>query len=162
MKSLTDISQGFDKCTKATLQNNYFWGTPPNDYFCLETWSRYYYNIKRRKFKTILIWRSSRKMSRNKNYLYILYIYMSHIYYLWKKLSKFSMFFLFNFVPQQNLNVLDVLFMFHLEKPRESLVLNLSILAEIFCVLFTFMSSIASDWKNVQVSWTFFSVARMK
>ena len=27
MKSLTGISQGFDKHTKAALQNSYFWGT---------------------------------------------------------------------------------------------------------------------------------------
>ena len=36
MKSLTCISQGFGKCTKSTLQNSYFWGTPPDDYFCVE------------------------------------------------------------------------------------------------------------------------------
>ena len=82
MKSLTGISQGFDKCTKTTLQNNNFWGTPPNGWFCLEIWSRYNYNKKRRKFQTILIWRSSRKMNRNKNLLIL--------YYLWKKLFKFS------------------------------------------------------------------------
>ena len=29
MKSLTGISQDFDKCTKATLQNNYFYRRPP-------------------------------------------------------------------------------------------------------------------------------------
>ena len=29
MNYLTCISQGFDKCSKATLQNNYFWGTSP-------------------------------------------------------------------------------------------------------------------------------------
>ena len=34
-KSLIGIPQGFDKCIKATLQNNYFWRTPPEDYFCL-------------------------------------------------------------------------------------------------------------------------------
>ena len=69
MKSLTSISQGFDKWTKATLQNNCFWGTPRNDCFCLEI------------FKTILIWRSSRKININKNLVIL--------YYLWKKLSKF-------------------------------------------------------------------------
>ena len=31
MKSHTGISQGFYKCTKATLQNKYFAGTPPDD-----------------------------------------------------------------------------------------------------------------------------------
>ena len=49
MKSLTGISQGFDKCTKATLQNNYFYRTPPDDSFCFETWSRYHYDEKRLK-----------------------------------------------------------------------------------------------------------------
>ena len=46
MKYLTGISQGFDKCTKATLQNNYFWGPSPDDCFCLEIWSQYHYNKK--------------------------------------------------------------------------------------------------------------------
>ena len=64
------------------MQNNYFWGTPPDDYFCLEIWSWYHYNKKRPKFKTVFIWRSSRKMNKNKNLLIL--------YYLWKKLSKFS------------------------------------------------------------------------
>ena len=82
MKSLTGISQGFDKCTKATLQNNYFWGTPPYDCFCLEIRLRYHYNIKHRKFKTILIWTSSRKLNRNKNLLIL--------YYLTFQNSKFS------------------------------------------------------------------------
>ena len=35
MKSLTCISQGFDKCAKATLLNNYSCGTPPDDWFYL-------------------------------------------------------------------------------------------------------------------------------
>ena len=52
MRSLTDIPQGFDKYTKATLQNNYFCRTPPDDCFCLETWSRHHYDKKRRIFKT--------------------------------------------------------------------------------------------------------------
>ena len=69
MKSLTSISQGFDKWTKATLQNNCFWGTPRDDCFCFEI------------LKTILIWRSSRKININKNLVIL--------YYLWKKLSKF-------------------------------------------------------------------------
>ena len=42
MKSVTDIFPGFDKCKKATLQNNYFWETPPNDCFCLEIYNRKY------------------------------------------------------------------------------------------------------------------------
>ena len=78
MKSLTGISQGFDKCTKAALQKNYFWGRTPDDCFCLEIWSRYHYDKKRQK-STILIWRSSRKMNRNKNLLIL--------YYLWKTFS---------------------------------------------------------------------------
>ena len=78
MKYLTCISQGFGKCTKDTLQNNYFWGTPLGDCFCLQIWSRYHYNKKCRKFKSILIWRNSRKMNRNKNL----------ILYLGKKLSE--------------------------------------------------------------------------
>ena len=53
IKSLTCISEGFDKCPNATLQNNYFWGTPPDDCFCLEIWSQNHYNIKSRNFKTI-------------------------------------------------------------------------------------------------------------
>ena len=108
MKSLTGISQGFDKCTKAALQKNYFWGTTPDDCFCLGIWSRYDYDKKRQK-STILIWRSSRKMNRNKNLLIL--------YYLWKKFSKFSneqkKVFLFNFVPQQ---ILNFLLMFHFMK----------------------------------------------
>ena len=44
MKSFTGISQGFDKCTKAILQKNYFWRTPPDDCFCFETWSQHHYN----------------------------------------------------------------------------------------------------------------------
>ena len=42
------------------------------------------------------------------------------------------------------------------------LVLILSILADFLWVLFTLTLSFASDRKKVQVSWTFFSVARMK
>ena len=81
MKSLTGISQCFDNCTKVTLQNSSFWGTPLGDCFCLEIWSRYHYN-KKRGFKTILIWRSCKKMKRNENLLIF--------YFLWKKLIKFS------------------------------------------------------------------------
>ena len=73
--NLSGIFQGFDKCTKATK------ATPLDDCFCFETWSRYHYNKKRQKFKTILIQRSSRKMNRNKNLLIL--------YYLWK-ISTFS------------------------------------------------------------------------
>ena len=35
MKSVIGLSPGFDKCKKATLQNNYFWEMPSNDCFCL-------------------------------------------------------------------------------------------------------------------------------
>ena len=139
MKSFTGLSQVFDKCTKATFENNYFWGTPPDDCLCLETWSRYYDNIKCRKFKTILIWKSSRKMNKNKNLLIS--------YYLWKKLSEFSnaqkkVFHAFSF---QLCSTANSKFSFYvslcaincIEIQTISLVLNLSILAEIFCVLFT-------------------------
>ena len=61
---------------KSYIAVQLFLKNPHEDCFCLETWSRYHYNKKRQKFKTILIWRSSRKMQRNK-YLLILY--------LWKK-----------------------------------------------------------------------------
>ena len=150
MKSLTGISQGFDKCTKATLQNNYFWGTLPDFCSCLETWSQYYYNIMRRKFKTTLIWRSSRKTNRNKNLLIL--------YYLWKKLSKFSnslenVFQAFSFqlcfTVNSKFSFYVSLFEINCIKIQAiSLVQNLSILAEIFCVLFPLTSSFASDWKK--------------
>ena len=154
MKSLTGISQGFDKCTKATLRNNYFWGTPPDDCFCL----------KRQKFKTILIWRNRKKMNRNKNLLMI--------YYLWKKLPKFSsalkkVFHAFSF---QLCSTANSKFSFYVSFSKiyctkiqtMSQVLHLSILGEILSVLFTLTSSFASDWKKVDASWTFFSVARMR
>ena len=142
------------------MQNNYFWGTPPNDYFCLETWSRYYYNIKRRKFKTILIWRSSKKMNRKKSLLIL--------YYLWKKVSKFSnaqkkVFHAFSFQLCSTANskfsyLVSLCGIDCIKIQTISLVLNLSILAEIFCVWFTLTSSSASDWKK-SPSLNFFSVA---
>ena len=46
MKYITGISQGFDNYTKSSLQNNYFWGMPPSDCFCLETWSWYHDTVK--------------------------------------------------------------------------------------------------------------------
>ena len=55
---------------------------PPDDCFYLEIWSQWHYNKKSRKFKTILISRSSRKMTRYKNLLIL--------YYLQKKLPKLS------------------------------------------------------------------------
>ena len=108
MKSLTDIFQGFDKCTEVTLQTTIF------DERLLMTASTLKHDtislcyIKRWEFKTIFIWRSSRKINRNKNLLIL--------YYLLKKLSKFSnaqkkfsMLFLFNLVWH-------FLFMFHFVK----------------------------------------------
>ena len=161
MKSLTGISQGFDKCTKATLQNNFFWGMPANDCFCLETWSQYSYNVKCQKFKTILIWRSCRKMNRNKNLLIL--------YYLWKKLfnaqkkvfhafsfelystanSKFSFASLceINCIKSLNLSL----------NSSKSVYFSIDLLCFIyFDVLFVIIR------KKIQASWTFFSVARMK
>ena len=64
----------------------------PDDYFCVEIWSQYYYKKEGRKCKTILIWRSCRKMNKNKSLLVL--------YYLWKKLivaemwQMYSMFFI--------------------------------------------------------------------
>ena len=55
---------------------------PPDDCFYLEIWSQWHYNKKSQKFKTILISRSSRKMTRDKNLLIL--------YYLQKKLPKLS------------------------------------------------------------------------
>ena len=134
MKHLTGICQGLGKCTKATLPNYYFCWAPTDDCFCLESWSRYHYNKKHRKLKIIWTWRRSKKMNRNK----------------WKKLSKFSnahkkVFhaFFFNIVPQQ---ILSFLFIVHFVK--SSLVLSLSILAEILCVLLTLTLSFASDWNK--------------
>ena len=104
MKYLTGISQGFNKCTKAILQNNYFCRMPPDDCFCLI--ARYHYNKKRQKFKTVFICRSSRKLL--------------ILHYLWKKFfkfsnaqKKFSMLLLFDFVPQQ---ILNFRFIFHFMK----------------------------------------------
>ena len=45
-------------------------------------WEHGIFNLFSIGFKTILIWKSSRKMNRNKN--------LPILYYLWKKLSKFS------------------------------------------------------------------------
>ena len=120
MKSLASISQGFDKCTKVTLQNNYFWGKPPDDCFFLEIWSQYHYNWKGWKFRTILIWRRSRKMNRNKNLL-ILFIYGKRFQvYQWTE-KKFPMLFLFNFILQQ---ILNFLLIFHFVKLREGYIVK--------------------------------------
>ena len=134
MKSLTSISQGFGKWTKATLQSSYFWGTPPDDCFCLEKWSRYYYNVKHRKFKTVLIWRNSRKMNRYMNVLIL--------YHLWKKLFKFSNAHkkVFHFFSFQLCSTANSKFSFYvwlgeincIKIQTISLALNLSILASLF------------------------------
>ena len=57
--------------------------------------SRYHYNKKRQKHKTILIWRSSRKMNRSKNLLIKLAQFSNA-----QKEKRFPCFFFFNFVPQ--------------------------------------------------------------
>ena len=79
--------------------------------------------------------------------------------------KKFSRFFLFTFVPQLILNFL----LFHLIKLIASKFkqyvqfLNLSILAEIVCVLFIYFDDIIGQrWEKVQAGWTFFSIPRMK
>ena len=72
MKSLT----GFDKCTKAIPQKNYSWRTPPDDCFCFETWSQYYYNKNADGLK--LFWYkevAGRWIEKN----------LLILYYLWKK-----------------------------------------------------------------------------
>ena len=78
MKYLTGISQGFGKDKKAEQLCR----TPPNDCFFLKTWSQYHFKKNRRKLKIVLIWRSSRKMNRNKKLLIL--------YYSWQRLSEFS------------------------------------------------------------------------
>ena len=64
--------------------------------------------------------------------------------------KKFSMLFLFNFLSQQIQIFFYVSFceINCIKIQTLSLVLNLSILAEILCVLFTLMSSFTSDWKK--------------
>ena len=114
MKSLTGIFKGFDKCTKASLQNNYFWGTPPDDCFCLERSSRYNYNKSAESLK--LFWYeevAGRWIETKICWYYIIY---------WKSFpsfpvhsKKFYMLFLFNFIPQQ---ILNFLFIFHFVKLR--------------------------------------------
>ena len=72
--------------------------------------------------------------------------------------KKFPMLFLFNFVPQQILNFLFVSLceINWIKIQTISLVLNLYILAEILCVLFTLMPSFASDCKKSSSSFNFF------
>ena len=101
-----------------------------------------------------MIWRSRRKMKRNKDLLIL--------HYLRKKLSKFSnaqkkVFQAFSFqlcstanskcsyyVSLSEINCIKILTM--------SIVWNLSILAKILCFIY-FTSTFASDWKKVQASW---------
>ena len=111
-----------------------------DDCFCLEIWSRYHYN-KKRHFKNILIWRSSRKMKRNKNLLIL--------YYLWKNLSKFSN------EQKKVFHAADSKFSFNVSlckincfKIQTINLASKSILAEVLCVLFTLTSSFDSDWKK--------------
>ena len=121
------------------------------------------YNKKRRKFKTILIWRSSRKMNRNKNLLIL--------YYLWENFEvlypsfamhrkKFAMPFLFKFVPQQ---IINLLFMFNnfvkliASKSRQMSLVSKSIYSrwESLCFIY-FTSSFNSKWKKSSSWWKLF------
>ena len=153
MKYLTGISHGFDKCTKATLQNNYFCRIPPDDCFCLEKRARYHYNKKRRKFKTVFICRSSRKLL--------------ILYYLWKKFFKFSnaqkkVFHAFTFrlcsTANSKFSFYISLYEINCIRIRTmNLVLNLSILAEILCVLFTVSHNLQRLKKKFKLVKLFFS-----
>ena len=134
MKYLTGISQGFDKCAKAALQNNYFCRTPPDDCLYFETWSRYHYNKKRQKFKTILIGRSSRQMNRNKNLLR-LYLWKISTFSTFTACSKFSFyvsFFQINCIKIQTL----------------SLVLNLSEISAGILFVFIYFDVIIRQWQK--------------
>ena len=82
---------------------------PPDDCFYLEIWSQWHYNKKSRKFKTILISRSSRKMNRYKNLLILYYLQKSFPSFPMHR-KKFPMLFHFNFVPQQILNFLFIFY----------------------------------------------------
>ena len=83
-------------------------GTAPDDCFSLGIWSQYHYNKKRRKFKTMLVWRSSRKMNKNKNLLMLhanITLLMAKTFQVFQWTEKmFSILFLFNFIPQLILN----------------------------------------------------------
>ena len=131
---------------------------PPDDCFCLQTWSRYHHKKQNKRcwnVETILIWRSSRKMNRNKNLLIL--------YYLWKKLSKLQkkVFHAFSFQVCSTANskfssyisLCDINF---IKIQTMSLVLSPSILAETFCVLFTSRHNSLATEKKVQGGWTFF------
>ena len=102
IKSLTGIFQGFGKCTKATLQNDYFWGTLPDDCFCIET------------YLDIIMIKSAENL---KLFSYEevagrwIEINLLILYYLWKKLPKFSMLFLFNLFRSK----FELFFLFHFE-----------------------------------------------
>ena len=98
-------------------------------------------------FKTILIWRSSRNMNRNKNLLIL--------YHLCNKLSKFSnaqkRFSMLHAISFQLLHFIFVSFceINCIKIQTKCLVLNLSIFLEILSVLFTLTSSFASNWRKI-------------
>ena len=83
-------------------------GTAPDDCFSLGIWSRYHYNKKHRKFKAMLVWRSSRKMNKNKILLMLhanITLLMAKAFQVFQWTEKmFSILFLFNFIPQLTLN----------------------------------------------------------
>ena len=83
-------------------------GTAPDDCFSLGIWSRYHYNKKHRKFKAMLVWRSSRKMNKNKILLMLhanITLLMAKAFQVFQWTEKmFSILFLFNFIPQLILN----------------------------------------------------------
>ena len=135
MKSLTGISQGFDKCTKATMQNNYFCGTPPDDCFCLEIWSRYHYNKKRRKFKTILILGSIKKMSRKK--LTDIMLFMEKVFQVFQCIKKSFHGFSFQFCSTANSKFYFYVSLCEINCIKIQTIGRLgSILAEILCFVY--------------------------
>ena len=142
---------------KARLQNSYIWGTSPDDRFCLETWSRYYYNKKRGKFKALFIRRSSRKKNRNnlliaKKFASII-LFMEKDFQVFQCTKKVFHAFSFQLCSAANSKCIKIQTM--------SLVLNL--FQQRFFVFYLLWGhhSPATE-KKVPASWTFFSVARMK
>ena len=132
MKSLTGISQGFDKCTKATMQNNCFCGTPPDDCFCLEIWSRYHYN---KKFKTILILGSIRKMSRKK--LTDIMLFMEKVFQVFQCIKKSFHGFSFQFCSTANSKFYFYVSLCEINCIKIQTIGRLgSILAEILCFVY--------------------------
>ena len=132
---------------------------PPDDCFRLQTWSRDHHKKQNKRcwnVETILIWRSSRKMNRNKNLLILLH-------YLWKKLSKLQKK-VFHAFSSQVCSTANSKFSSYIsicdinciKIQTMSLVLSSSILAETFCVLFTSRHNSLATEKKVQGGWTFF------